>query len=106
MTDSDFSKMIYERDGGFCLLCSKPGSEVHHIFSRRHKSIRHDPENGILLCNECHREAHEKPKKTFEKIKFVMDRLYRHSWEMELISRRDVIFKIGEKNETQANLRN
>ena len=56
-----WSHVVRRRDGDLCRHCRKNnGSAVHHIFSRRHKSTRWDPENGITLCFYCHiRIAHE-----------------------------------------------
>jgi len=34
--------------------------EVHHRISRRHKATRHDPDNGVLLCNHYVNNCHEK----------------------------------------------
>ena len=28
--------------------------EVHHKIGRRAKATRYDPDNGVLLCRECH----------------------------------------------------
>ena len=42
--------------------CEYPGCRInstqlhaHHFFSRRHASIRYDPDNAVLLCVSCHR---------------------------------------------------
>jgi hypothetical protein len=34
--------------------------EVHHRISRRHKAMRYDPDNGVLLCNHLVNNCHEK----------------------------------------------
>ena len=62
--DRLWSALIRARDGGRCQnpRCFRPGNQPHHIFTRRHLSTRHDPENGILLCFYCHMEiAHREP---------------------------------------------
>ena len=39
-------------------LLFPPGTECHHVIKRRYKITRHDWRNGILLCADCHRKAH------------------------------------------------
>lgn len=36
-----------------------PQGEVHHIVGRRAKATRYDPDNGVLLCQTCHRSVTE-----------------------------------------------
>lgn len=52
--DRIWSKVVLERDGRICQSCGRPGNNPHHVFSRRHFSTRHDPDNGITLCWSCH----------------------------------------------------
>jgi hypothetical protein len=61
--DALWRDAIRARDGVCCRYCRKNvGTATHHIFSRRHKATRWDPQNGILLCFYCHiRLAHEDP---------------------------------------------
>ncbi len=56
-----FSKYIRTRDGWTCRRCHRYcGPETglrldcSHIFSRRHKVIRHDPRNALSHCFTCH----------------------------------------------------
>lgn len=35
-----------------------PLGQVHHRVSRRHQGTRHDPANGVILCRQCHNDAH------------------------------------------------
>ena len=59
-SDRWFSKCVRQRDGWTCRKChvSYPvgsrGLECAHIYGRRHKSIRHDPDNAVALCTHCH----------------------------------------------------
>lgn len=39
----------------FCVKCSKPTSEAHHIHGRRAKGTRWEITNGIGLCAYCHK---------------------------------------------------
>lgn len=61
--DAITRRIVKDRDDGKCqfLSCMEPGTEVHHIFSRRHLSVRWDQDNLILLCPDCHKYAHSHP---------------------------------------------
>ncbi|WP_109688564.1 HNH endonuclease [Tumebacillus permanentifrigoris] len=48
---------IRERDGERCVLCGKPGREVHHILPRAKGGLG-TADNGICLDNTCHHQAH------------------------------------------------
>lgn len=59
--DALFSDYVRERDHWTCQRCGKYFPEGHrrgldsaHIFSRRHKGTRHDPDNALALCHGCH----------------------------------------------------
>lgn len=53
---------VKKRSLGRCERCGGPGSQWHH---RRSRSVveehRHDPCNGLWLCDTCHRWAHANP---------------------------------------------
>jgi hypothetical protein len=60
--DRRFAKFIKLRD----VVCQRCGAtngklECSHIFSRRNRGLRFDPENAKLLCFGCHRDWHENP---------------------------------------------
>ena len=43
---------MWLRDGGRCLRCGSPGSEVHH---RQRRAVGgHGLQNLVLLCADCH----------------------------------------------------
>ncbi len=65
--DKTFSQFIKYRDT-CCQKCGKSVGklECSHIFSRRHKALRHDPRNAKLLCFPCHRWWHENPPEAIE----------------------------------------
>ena len=45
-----------------CAICGGiDGLEAHHVIPRARILTRWDHRNGILLCTECHREAHVDP---------------------------------------------
>lgn len=58
--DNAFSLMIRERDGWTCRRCgarhhpNSRGLHCAHMFTRRIKATRHDPENALALCYGCH----------------------------------------------------
>ena len=59
--DIRFSKLIRERDV-VCQRCGRGGRlECSHIFSRRHKALRHDTRNAKALCFRCHQWWHSSP---------------------------------------------
>jgi 5-methylcytosine-specific restriction endonuclease McrA len=47
---------IIDRDGNTCQCCGLPGHEVHHL-QWAHDGGDDSPDNLILLCTECHRQA-------------------------------------------------
>ncbi len=60
VADKLWSEYILTRDKRTCRACGRPGNNPHHIFSRRNRGIRWEPDNGICLCWACHRhKAHE-----------------------------------------------
>ena len=45
-----------------CALCGEVyGLEAHHVIPRARMLTRWHHDNGILLCAECHKEAHVDP---------------------------------------------
>ena len=62
--DRRFSKMIRERAGYRCQRCgtqhatNSSGLHAAHIFSRRAKATRCDPDNALALCYGCHSWSH------------------------------------------------
>jgi len=94
MTDSQFSKVILSRDGGFCRVCTKPSHEVHHIVRREVMRVRHDEQNGISLCWKCHRKAHGKDSETLQIIKVIMIMLYGDDWQRNLEKKSGEIIKL------------
>ncbi|KEO84586.1 HNH endonuclease [Tumebacillus flagellatus] len=51
---------IRERDGERCVLCGRPGREVHHILPRAQGGLG-TADNGICLDGPCHHQAHRQP---------------------------------------------
>lgn len=58
----DFKKRVLKRDKYLCQICgSKNKLHVHHIkpFSQ-YPDLKFDVNNGITLCEKCHRKVHKK----------------------------------------------
>ena len=48
---------VRARDGERCVLCGKPGRDVHHIIPRMEGGLG-TPDNGVCLDPACHHLAH------------------------------------------------
>jgi 5-methylcytosine-specific restriction endonuclease McrA len=51
--------LVRIRDKARCVVCGKPGWEVHHVVYRSHGG-KDEPRNLALLCKVCHEDAHAK----------------------------------------------
>ena len=54
---------VFERDGYSCQDCGQVGYELraHHIYDfANNKDLRLDVNNGITLCDKCHKKLHKK----------------------------------------------
>ena len=47
-------RAVYDRDGGLCILCGRPGDPVAHYISRAQGGLG-IAENVVTLCPDCHR---------------------------------------------------
>lgn len=61
-------KKVIKRDHGLCILCWKPGQDIHHVhFSSTLYNIdiktRNEPTNLVVLCRQCHNDIHHKSDK-------------------------------------------
>lgn len=53
---------VYKRDNYTCQSCNKKGYKInsHHIYSwDKYKEKRFDVDNGITLCEDCHKDFHK-----------------------------------------------
>jgi len=50
-------KEVIERDKGFCQGCGRLGAHLHHI-KFRSSGGKHEINNLVTLCAECHDKAH------------------------------------------------
>lgn len=61
-------KKVYERDKGICQLCgSSQNLHLHHILGRG-KDLTDNPDNCIMLCQNCHLEVVHKNQKKYRPI--------------------------------------
>ena len=64
MSDGDFrswANLIKERDNYTCQICNKHGGNLnaHHLNGwNAFPEQRFDPDNGVTLCTDCHKEFH------------------------------------------------
>lgn len=59
---SKWRKAVYERDNYTCQECGKRGGELnaHHIKPyAKYPKLIYDVDNGITLCEKCHKEYHK-----------------------------------------------
>lgn len=56
--DRFWAQTVKDRDGWTCQHCGATASqsriEAAHIVPRGYGRVRHDPANGVALCNRCH----------------------------------------------------
>lgn len=79
--DKAWRLAVFERDKFTCQFCgdARGGNLVaHHVNSySKHKELRHDPSNGITLCEDCHKDYHSAygwKNATAEKFKLFMQK--------------------------------
>ena len=58
----EFKKIVLERDDYTCAICGKRGGDlaVHHLNGFNWDiENRYNPENGVTLCEPCHKYFHK-----------------------------------------------
>lgn len=56
-------KAVFERDNYTCQICGKRGGKLnaHHKMPwAKYKEYRFDVDNGVTLCEACHKKVHRK----------------------------------------------
>ena len=59
---NDWRKEVFERDNYTCQCCGKKGGNLnaHHIYGyAEYKDLRTDVDNGVILCEDCHKRYHK-----------------------------------------------
>lgn len=59
-------EQVFTRDGYKCRRCGQTGGTLnaHHIKQYAlYPDLRFDPDNGITLCEKCHKEVHKNNRK-------------------------------------------
>jgi hypothetical protein len=59
----EWRSAVYRRDRFTCRKCGKPGPRLHahHILAwHDHTESRYDIDNGVTLCERCHRDLHRR----------------------------------------------
>jgi len=87
--DTLFSKITRKKHPK-CQRCGKPATQIHHIYSRRHLTIRYDEDNVISCCSSCHFFVHQNPLDFTEWITQVRGKV----WRENLKEKRDMYMKI------------
>lgn len=61
LIDSKWRDIVLLRDKFTCRRCGSTRQPTcHHIVPKQHNSeFTYDPNNGIVLCDECHKEWHK-----------------------------------------------
>lgn len=76
---NDFINSVYERDDYTCQCCGKRGGRLnaHHVYGyAEYKDFRIDVDNGITLCEDCHKEYHKQYGRTSNDYKNFRKFLY------------------------------
>ena len=76
-------------------LCTKPSVAAHHLFGRKNKATRYNPECSWGLCLECHQQAHLNPRefREFVRSKIGQERyIYLEAVSREVVRLRDKDF--------------
>lgn len=53
--------LVFSRDDYTCVVCDEKGGRLnaHHLYSwNSHENLRFETDNGVTLCEECHRSFH------------------------------------------------
>ena len=75
---------VYERDGGCCVWCGKPGQPWCHIVKRSQGGMGIET-NIVTLCPDCHRkfdDSTDRPK-IMQFICEYMKKQYGDSWNLK-----------------------
>jgi hypothetical protein len=95
--------IVKEKAGWKCEYpdCTVKSTQLHrhHFYSRKHKAIKYDPDNGLCLCAQHHVlgsfSAHQDPD---FKDKIIVAKVRSAEWREKLIEKRNIIITDNEEN--------
>jgi len=54
--------------GNRCCVCGREATTVHHFFPKGcYKNLKYEIENGVPICNDCHKRHHSNGDKEIHK---------------------------------------
>lgn len=57
--DKLYIEKVMKLRGDTCELCGRPAKTVHHFIPKsRSEAVRYDPDNGVVICQGCHKKIH------------------------------------------------
>lgn len=76
---------VWERDGGRCIICGRPGNPWCHYISRAQGGLGIE-QNIVTLCDKCHNDFDQsaKRRRMKEYIKWYLKMIYPDWDEMKL----------------------
>ena len=82
--DRLFSQYIRRKAGYACEKCGRRDSKLEcaHVYSRRYKATRWEPDNAMCLCFTCHRYYTEHPHQWTEYTENKLGKRLDELWKM------------------------
>lgn len=82
----EIAKEVIKRDRGACLVCKKAGNDVHEVlprsaFGRSRMDLCFSMDNSVLLCRECHSNAHTRAQRSV--LLGLLEKAYGYTYEAE-----------------------
>lgn len=71
----EWRRAVLDRHGSKCVMCGSYKQVIcHHLKNwEDYPDLRHDPDNGIVLCWECHEREHDYRKDCLIDLVYVYD---------------------------------
>lgn len=76
-----FREFIFVREGGYCLWCGKPATDLSHLKHygmgrNRDSGLEDKPEQACALCHGCHMSGHAGGSPTKKELQGELSRRY------------------------------